>query len=409
VRDTSTDAPAKRRLGPSILFGVPEKGPYDPLAGLTEAQLQALSEASVRGVNQTLAETYGPRVGGVSVEAQPVPETAFRPLESLSEAELQALSSASVEGVNASLVPGVAPSSRAITEGVSEEESHLLRNVVVLTLAAVLAVKSLDWLRQSREWERRGGFDPKLFALFASTTFRNRLERPLVPLVARLFVMGRLTVGVTELPVAQRLRTEKAAQTWARAYAAKVAQDYADSSSEIYRPLVRDWVQRPLPATAMALRARDLYGLDARAATSVINYTNGKGRTDPRTLIERYLEQRALANATVYSVSAQNFGRAMGYAQMMAEGQISPNAKKVWQTAHDERVCDYCGPMDGVTADLIGPFSVRGNRLLVPPVHPHCRCTIAIDEEIAPKKRRRFPEDPHKVSSWLAGVTDLLR
>lgn len=51
---------------------------------------------------------------------------------------------------------------------------------------------------------------------------------------------------------------------------------------------------------------------------------------------------------------------------------------KVWRTAEDERVCEFCGPMDGQTLDLHGGFTTEpdGFGPLAPPLHPRCRCWL---------------------------------
>lgn len=66
--------------------------------------------------------------------------------------------------------------------------------------------------------------------------------------------------------------------------------------------------------------------------------------------------------------------------------------KKVWFTAVDERVCQWCGPMNGRTLAVAKPFFEKGDTFTgvdggvlkldfsstpAPPLHPSCRCVIA--------------------------------
>jgi len=48
--------------------------------------------------------------------------------------------------------------------------------------------------------------------------------------------------------------------------------------------------------------------------------------------------------------------------------------KKEWITAHDERVCEICEPLDGETVDLKSNFSIGVD---APPAHVSCRCSMA--------------------------------
>ena len=46
---------------------------------------------------------------------------------------------------------------------------------------------------------------------------------------------------------------------------------------------------------------------------------------------------------------------------------------KVWHVTWDERLCDVCEAMDGVAVEVAGEFAPT---VLVPDLHPQCRCTM---------------------------------
>lgn len=64
-------------------------------------------------------------------------------------------------------------------------------------------------------------------------------------------------------------------------------------------------------------------------------------------------------------------------------GIIDPRKKReMWQTAHDERVCSRCGPMDGVTREIGAErWPTRDGEFRDgPPAHQICRCrTILVN------------------------------
>jgi SPP1 gp7 family putative phage head morphogenesis protein len=84
-------------------------------------------------------------------------------------------------------------------------------------------------------------------------------------------------------------------------------------------------------------------------------------------------------------IRASNFGAESAY---MQSGVVS---EKEWIVSLDDRLCPYCEPMNGKRMVLGMVFFQQGDRLLEgeqqlkldyedifhPPLHPHCRCTIA--------------------------------
>ena len=62
--------------------------------------------------------------------------------------------------------------------------------------------------------------------------------------------------------------------------------------------------------------------------------------------------------------------------------------EKIWCTADDERECEICGGLDGVTIDMDADFdfytklAVPANPTIkrVPPAHPSCRCAVMYEE-----------------------------
>jgi SPP1 gp7 family putative phage head morphogenesis protein len=51
---------------------------------------------------------------------------------------------------------------------------------------------------------------------------------------------------------------------------------------------------------------------------------------------------------------------------------------KRWLTAHDSKVCDFCGPLHDKRVGLYDMFvnADMGTQYNHPPAHPHCRCAI---------------------------------
>lgn len=129
---------------------------------------------------------------------------------------------------------------------------------------------------------------------------------------------------------------------------------------------------------------RPIVGLTERQATSVFNYQkklvkNGYSEGSATKAAERYAQtkqrERALTIARTELSNAYNYGAHSGTENAIELG-IMKQVSKIWDTADDERVCELCGPMDGVRVPFKNPFIVNGDYIDYPPLHPNCRCLV---------------------------------
>lgn len=133
-------------------------------------------------------------------------------------------------------------------------------------------------------------------------------------------------------------------------------------------------------------RAAMGYGLDERGMRQFItpllvrptSYTAVDVPEASTQLLARLLHMRAssLAGNETYHVS--QLGRCLAWQYQAATGMLPVDAQKRWVTADDERVCEVCGPLDGVCVPLDAMFEVGEYRLVCPGVHPNCRCRIEL-------------------------------
>jgi hypothetical protein len=95
----------------------------------------------------------------------------------------------------------------------------------------------------------------------------------------------------------------------------------------------------------------------------------------------RLLDLRARTIARTEIIGSGNAGRMIGWAEAASNGYFDWNAAaKRWVTHEDERTCEYCGPLDGVTIPLDSAFEAgRHGWALMPPVHPNCRCSAVLE------------------------------
>lgn len=147
-----------------------------------------------------------------------------------------------------------------------------------------------------------------------------------------------------------------------------------------YAALNKGW-----PKALAWQRVAQTYGLDPAQMRSWITYYPSEGY-QPDEISEKALRhrdklfgQRAERIAEHESRTVLNLGKQFGWSEKVKNGELPRNAKKVFMTAQDEKVCPECGPLDGKVIPLNGRF----NGTLVPPLHVNCRCEIAIIHENA--------------------------
>ena len=152
---------------------------------------------------------------------------------------------------------------------------------------------------------------------------------------------------------------------------------------------------------------RPMVGLNYRQAVANMNYYEAmiESGMNEKKALERSIRYSArqsryrgyLISRTELAFS-YNQGAYLGTQQAQDAGLLGP-CQKVWCTADDERICEYCGSLDGVAIDMDADFyyndrkkgPTRINPRLkyskavgkVPPAHPNCRCTV-LYEELSP-------------------------
>jgi len=94
---------------------------------------------------------------------------------------------------------------------------------------------------------------------------------------------------------------------------------------------------------------------------------------------KRLRNYRAKMIARTEVSSAVNAGQHEYWRRVEATGMLPPRTMRVWITAYDERVCPECGPLNRSEAAIGSTWlSNKGQQIVHPPAHPHCRCTTGL-------------------------------
>jgi len=126
-------------------------------------------------------------------------------------------------------------------------------------------------------------------------------------------------------------------------------------------------------------------GLTERQAVSLMNYRMGLiqgGIPLPavaqlvRTHAGKLLADRARVVALHFSVWTADLAQGHVY-ELVIRAHTSRMFQFMWITQRDEKVCPFCGPMEGQTVTPGQPFvSGDGELVMGPPIHPRCRCGV---------------------------------
>jgi hypothetical protein len=151
-----------------------------------------------------------------------------------------------------------------------------------------------------------------------------------------------------------------------------------------------DGMRKGDDADILSMRIANLVGLDPRWQRAVQNFENGllnAATPLPSALIQRRVqdysdwlrERRGIRIARTELMRGMNTGRLLGWHDQAASGEFdAATSIKVWSAAPD--ACPVCRAEDGnKVVGIDTPFTLSsGAKVVMPPAHPHCRCTAVI-------------------------------
>lgn len=176
--------------------------------------------------------------------------------------------------------------------------------------------------------------------------------------------------------------TNPDAQKAALDQAARMVTGISAETEKAIRVVIAQAIRDGVPPYEAAVEILPLIGLTSPQAQAVQNYRDqleGSGLAGRKIeekvneYADQLLEARADAIARTEIMDALNEGQQAAWLQAQDDGVLTEGATKEWITTPDELTCDDCAPMDGKTVPIDSEFD-GGD----PPLHPNCRCTIAI-------------------------------
>lgn len=218
---------------------------------------------------------------------------------------------------------------------------------------------------------------------------------------------------------------------WAKQYAQQLGRGLGEASADGMLVSLAEVQRSTLPARLLERVLYSAAGLPRGQALSVVQVAQNRIKTYMGTrrpirpadvaadLGKILLSQRSKRVLYNENTVVQNFGTQIVLMNALSRGYLAPDARKVWVTAVDERVCPVCAPMDSVAVKIEDAFLIRSHRgllshdtkLWVPPAHTNCRCTIVPESAIGHgiiTRTARFtrPEPRARLRSRMADIVE---
>lgn len=187
-------------------------------------------------------------------------------------------------------------------------------------------------------------------------------------------------------------------RAWASTHAAEFVTNVSTAQVEGLRAVIRRASGlEDLSVDELAQAIRPLIGLTKQQSNAVMNYyqklrengvTPKRARESAIRDAARRHRSRAYDIARTELATAYNTGAHEATKEAQAKGYLGP-MDKVWSAADDERMCPYCGDMDGKRLAMDEEFegiSSSWSTRLHPPAHPGCRCGVLYVPAEKPEK-----------------------
>lgn len=179
------------------------------------------------------------------------------------------------------------------------------------------------------------------------------------------------------------------AARWIERHGAELITNISEETRKALRAAVKRAQVDNLGAYRASNHIRSLIGLTDRQMKAVDNFRRNLQNQgilnseeifqSTKNYADKQLQYRAKRIARNELMTAANQGHVEMYNEAARQGLINADlARKEWVVTPDDRLCELCAPMAGVTVKLNEPFPTVNGLLQAPPLHVMCRCTINI-------------------------------
>jgi SPP1 gp7 family putative phage head morphogenesis protein len=181
--------------------------------------------------------------------------------------------------------------------------------------------------------------------------------------------------------------SSKPIEKWIQEYGAKEAVNLSTAQHDALKAVIQQAANGAYGPDELARVIRPLIGMTTRNIKACERYyetlrsNDGMKADAAKKKAMEYAvnahRARALSIARTELANAYNQGADQSVRQAQEQGYMSKHIEKTWLTAEDERECEICAGLDGVTVDQDATFPGGYD---LPTAHPQCRCSVEYKE-----------------------------
>lgn len=289
------------------------------------------------------------------------------------------------------------PAEAALYEQIKSALYDVARETDLEALAAAIRRLDPDQLERALASIRLGISTTDLAAAIRQVIVQSGVQTSLAmqAVIAATPTWGGPLTGTPTVRFAFNITDPNAAR-FADIQAARLVTAITEANRLAIRQIISDAFAKQITVDYTARRLRQFVGLHPRWATAVDrNYDRVyqnliRQGVKPAVAAERalninekYRQKLIRARSTMIARTeiqiAQNMGRQAAWNQGLNRGYIDGTSTKKWSSSYSNNSygppCDKCAELDGFEVKVDEAFP---NGLLMPPAHPHCRCTAVL-------------------------------
>lgn len=183
--------------------------------------------------------------------------------------------------------------------------------------------------------------------------------------------------------------SEELAVEWLQTRGLSLVQRLSAKAKQAIEDTLRDGMREGWSIQRMTREIRTVVGLSDRDTMAMRNRRlmledRGVKTTRLQRDLERYRDQlvrrRAETIARTEVIASRNQGQLHAWKIMQEGGEMPDGLRRIWIPAISERTCAICMTLGSLPPTLLGqPFpSPDVGRIMAPPAHPNCRCSMGL-------------------------------
>jgi hypothetical protein len=202
-------------------------------------------------------------------------------------------------------------------------------------------------------------------------------------------------------------KTNPKASFWALNESAALVTEVGAGTKRAIREIMYQAFEQGMPPRTAARLIRETVGLTERQAMAVMRVHSelkdaddalimmgkmrvrvppgGLSASRVEELTERYstraLNYRAKMIARTETIASSNEGQRQLWEQATDQGLLTGNELREWIVTPDDRLCEFCEPMEGALAGITDKFETELGEIMGPPLHPNCRCAVGLTDK----------------------------